>query len=89
MISWKATAIGMASITPIVKGEGPLEVPKPQIPLRNSKEPTLSARLTLLSDVGLIQLLLAPIIISERLDGGLGMAIVLPAADVGVGICRP
>lgn len=78
----------MASVTPIDKGEGPLEVPRPHIPLRNSKEPTLSARFTLVKGVGLIQLLLAPIIISDRLDGGLGIAIVLPAPDVGVGICR-
>lgn len=65
---------------PIVNGEGPLDEPIPILAVRNSKLPTLSAR-----DIfdGLIRPRTAA---SDRRDGGLGIAILLP--DVGVGICR-
>jgi len=43
MISWKATAIGIGSAMPIVRGEGPLE-PIPRPTLLDSKLPMLSVR---------------------------------------------
>lgn len=77
----------MVSEIPIVKGEGPLEELMPPITVRNSKDPILSARLMGLVGAGLIRPL-APTNISDRLEGGLGIAILLPVVDVGVGICR-
>lgn len=71
----------------MVKGEGPLEELMPPMAVRNSKEPILSALLIGLIGAGLIRPL-APTNISDRLEGGLGIAILLPVADVGVGICR-
>lgn len=65
---------------PSVNGDGPLDEPIPILAVRNSKLPTLSARDIL---EGLIRPRTAA---SERLDGGRGIAILLP--DVGVGICR-
>lgn len=80
MISCKATASGIVSVTPIVNGDGPLDDPKPMLAVLNSKLPTLSAREIL---DGLVRLRPNA---SERLDGGRGIAILL--AVVGVGICR-
>lgn len=65
---------------PIVNGEGPRDEPMPMLAVRNSKLPTLSA-------LEMVDGLMRPrTATSDRLDGGLGMAILL--ADVGVGICR-
>lgn len=68
----------MVSLMPMVSGDGPLDDPIPMLAVRNSRLPTLSAR-----DIvdGLIRPRTA---VSERRDGGRGMAILLP--DVGVGI---
>lgn len=79
MISWNATASGIVSLIPIVSGDGPRDDPIPTA-VRNSILPTLSA---LDIDDGLTRPLIP---VSDRLDGGLGIAILLP--DVGVGICR-
>lgn len=76
MISWKAIANGMVSLMPIVKGDGP-RLPKPIPAVLNSRLPTLSAR-AIAGDTRPAR------ICSERLDGGLGIAIEL----FGVGICR-
>lgn len=66
---------------PIVRGDGPLDDPIPMLAVRNSKLPTLSAR-------DIVDGLTRPrTAVSDRLDGGRGIAILLP--DVGVGICRP
>lgn len=70
---------------PIVSGDGPLEDPIPPIAVRNSNEPMLSARFIAFIGAGLIRPL-EPIAISDRLEGGRGMAILLPVTDVGVGI---
>lgn len=43
MISWNATASGIVSVMPIVRGDGPRDVPM-ILAVRNSKLPTLSAR---------------------------------------------
>lgn len=83
MISWKATANGIVSVMPIVNGEGPRDDPMPTLGLRNSKLPTLSA--LAICEAGLIRPRTAA---SDLRDGGLGIAILLPPADVGVGICR-
>lgn len=48
--------------------------------VRNSKLPTLSAR-------DIVDGLTRPLTAASRLDGGRGIAMLLP--DVGVGICRP
>lgn len=89
----------MVSDIPIVKGDGPLDEPNAPTAVLNSKLPILSA-LFMVYD-GLILPLPGKFVdimeleeaaeeaaatISERLEGGLGMAILL--ADVGVGICR-
>lgn len=70
----------MVSLMPMVSGDGPLDDPIPMLAVRNSRLPTLSAR-----DIvdGLIRPRTA---VSERRDGGRGMAMLLP--DVGVGIWR-
>lgn len=66
---------------PIVNGDGPRDDPIPMLAVRNSRLPTLSAR-------EMVDGLMRPrTAISERRDGGRGMAILL--ADVGVGIWRP
>ncbi len=53
----------------------------PMLAVRNSKLPTLSA-------LDIVDGLTRPrTAVSDRLDGGRGIAILLP--DVGVGICRP
>lgn len=67
---------------PIVSGDGPRDDPMPMLAVRNSKLPTLSAR-------EIVDGLMRPrTAASDRLDGGLGMAmlLVVPPADVGVGI---
>lgn len=53
--------------------------------VRNSKDPILSALLMELIGAGLMRPL-APTNISDLLEGGLGIAILLPVPDVGVGI---
>lgn len=63
---------------PIVSGEGPRDDPIPHVAVRNSKLLMLSARFI---EEGLIRP--RPGAISERRDGGRGIAIV---AEVGVGI---
>lgn len=65
---------------PMVNGDGPRDEPKPMLAVRNSKLPTLSAR-----DIfdGLIR---PRPVVSDRREGGRGIAMLL--ADVGVGICR-
>lgn len=73
---------------PIVNGEGPLEDPIPPIAVRNSSDPMLSARFMEFMGAGLMRPL-APTAISDRRDGGRGIAILLLTAEVGVGICRP
>lgn len=67
---------------PIVSGDGPRDDPNAMLAVRNSKLPTLSA-LEMDDVVGLI---LPRTPVSDRRDGGRGIAILL--ADVGVGICR-
>lgn len=88
IISWKATANGIESEMPMVSGDGPRDDPMPPIAVRNSKLPILSARF--IAGDGLMRPRAAAtegtITISERREGGLGIAILL--ADVGVGICR-
>lgn len=81
IISWKATASGIESFIPIVRGDGPLDDPIPTTCVLNSILPTLSA-------LDMFDGLVLPILMaaSDLLDGGLGMAILLP--EVGVGICR-
>lgn len=69
IISWKATAIGIVSAKPIVKGDGPLEEPRPAA-VRNSKLATLSARDIVAGDI-----LPLVVIASPLRDGGLGIAI--------------
>lgn len=65
---------------PIVNGDGPRDEPNPILAVRNSKLPTLSAR-------DIFDGLTRPRpVVSERRDGGRGIAILF--ADVGVGICR-
>lgn len=65
---------------PMVNGDGPREEPNAILAVRNSKLPTLSAR-------GIVVGLMRPrTLASDRLDGGRGIAMLLP--DVGVGICR-
>ena len=66
---------------PMVSGDGPREEPMPPMAVRNSKLFTLSARF-----IGDGRPAAATAAISERLDGGRGIAMLL--ADVGVGICR-
>lgn len=98
MISWNATASGIVSEIPIVSGEGPREDPTPPIAVRNSRLPMLSARFMavtgagdILPRPGAVPVAAGPMaIISERRDGGRGMAMLPPVdADVGVGICLP
>lgn len=88
IISWNATANGIVSEMPMVSGDGPRDDPIPPIAVRNSKLPILSARF--IAGDGLMRPRAAAtegaITISERREGGLGIAILL--ADVGVGICR-
>lgn len=68
------------SVIPIVNGDGPRDDPKAMLAVRNSKLPILSAR-------EIFDGLTRPRpVASERLDGGRGIAMLLP--DVGVGICR-
>lgn len=65
---------------PIVSGDGPRDEPKPMLAVRNSRLPTLSAR-------DILDGLTRPRpVVSERRDGGRGIAMLF--ADVGVGICR-
>lgn len=71
----------MVSVMPIVNGDGPLDEPYAMPDARNSRLPTLSAREI---EDGLTRPL--PTAVSERRDGGRGIAMLL--ADVGVGICR-
>lgn len=80
----------MVSDMPIVNGEGPRDEPIPPIAVRNSKEPILSARFMAFIGAGLMRPLAPATTISERLEGGRGMAMLLlvPVPDVGVGICR-
>lgn len=67
---------------PMVNGDGPRDEPKPMLAVRNSRLPTLSALA-----IGVVLGLIRPRTpVSERRDGGRGMAMLL--ADVGVGICR-
>lgn len=66
----------MVSLMPIVSGDGP-RLPKPTPAVLNSKLPTLSAR-AIAGETRPAR------ICSERLEGGLGIAIEL----FGVGICR-
>lgn len=63
---------------PIVSGDGPRDEPKPMLAVRNSRLFTLSAR-------DIFDGLTRPRpVVSDRRDGGRGIAM-LPA-DVGVGI---
>lgn len=72
IISWKATAKGIVSARPIVRGEGPLEDPTATPAVRNSRLTTLSARDNVAGEIRPRDAaMLAP---SPRLDGGLGMA---------------
>lgn len=65
----------MVSLMPIVNGDGP-RLPSPTPAVLNSRLPTLSARAIVAGETRPAR------ICSERLDGGLGMAIEL----FGVGI---
>lgn len=66
---------------PMVSGDGPRDDPNPMLAVLNSKLPTLSAR-----DIldGLTRP--RPVVVSDRRDGGRGIAMLF--AEVGVGICR-
>lgn len=67
------------SLLPIVNGDGPRDDPIPMLAVRNSRLPTLSA-------LDIVDGLIRPrtVAVSDRRDGGLGIAILLD--DVGVGI---
>lgn len=65
---------------PMVNGDGPRDEPYAMLAVRNSKLPTLSAR-----DI-VVGLMRPRTLVSDRRDGGRGIAMLL--ADVGVGICR-
>lgn len=97
-ISWNATAKGIVSAIPIVRGDGPRETPTGTQAVRNSKLPTLSV-------LEIVAGLILPRgdapwhvriniqhkstqdvnITSDLLEGGLGMDIY---PEVGVGVCR-
>lgn len=66
MISWKATANGIVSAIPIVKGDGPLDIPTETLAVRNSKLPTLSV-------LDIVAGLMCPRAWPSRLDGGRGI----------------
>lgn len=74
-ISWKATANGIVSAIPMVKGDGPLETPTGTHAVRNSKLFILSARLMLFCVI---------FDASDRREGGRGIDM---NPEVGVGVC--
>lgn len=67
MISWNATASGIVSAKPMVRGDGPRDDPTATPAARNSRLATLSARDIVAGDI-------LPRTSPLR-DGGLGMAI--------------